>query len=487
MSDLPMGWEITTLENIGIWSSGGTPSRKHPEYYGGSIPWIKTGDLKDTYIESAEEFITEVGLKNSSAKIFPSGTLLIAMYGATIGKTGLLKIDAATNQACAALIAKGPTKKLIPFLWWFFICKIDEFKAIGQGGAQPNISQTLIKQFPIPLPPLNEQRRIVAKLDILFSHTRKAREELDRVPKLIQRYKQAVLSAACSGQLTEDWREENPDVEPAEELIKQIQKNREQKYQIEAFKLKEQGKNVPKLPEFKYVDASTDIPKNWVSISIESACLFIIDCLHSTPKFITEGEYCVDTTSIEPRKIIWSKVRKVSLEEFIERTNRMLPCNGDIIFSREGTIGTVVRIFDNPRFCLGQRMMMFRFSPLIMPEYAEIYLQSSFFTEQYKPLIIGTSSPHLNIGAIRKMHFCVPPLPEQQEIVRRVEQRFKAIEQMEAEYQKASKLLDRLEQATLSKAFRGELVPQDPNDIPASVLLEHILAEKQSKTTTKRK
>jgi type I restriction enzyme S subunit len=224
ISELPKGWAITTLGTLGIWSSGGTPSRKHLEYYGGSIPWVKTGDLQDSYVESTEEFLTDIGLENSSAKLFPAGTLLLAMYGATIGRTGLLKIDAATNQACAALIADELTKDLIPFLWWFLIHKTDEFKSIGQGGAQPNISQTLIKQFPIAIPPFNEQRRIVAKLDRLFAHSRRAREELGRVPGLCDRYKQAILAAAFRGDLTADWRKENLDIEPASELLKQAQK-----------------------------------------------------------------------------------------------------------------------------------------------------------------------------------------------------------------------------------------------------------------------
>ncbi|EKD10899.1 restriction endonuclease subunit S [Limnospira platensis] len=373
----------------------------------------------------------------------------------------------------------------------FYWLKHSEFlsyvESVSHGIQMPRLGTEAGLKAPLILAPLNEQRRIVAKLDRLFARSRCAREELGRVSGLVQRYKQAVLAAACSGRLTADWREENPNVESASELLERIQKERDQRYKEEILQLKIQRKSVPKLSKFKHLNSSRNIPKNWVSISIESACLFIIDCLHSTPKFISEGEYCVDTTSIEPRKIVWSKVRKVSKEEFVERTRRMLPSKGDIIFSREGTIGTVVRIANDPSFCLGQRMMMFRFSPLILPEYAELYLQSSIFIDQYKPLIIGTSSPHLNIGEIRKMSFSVPPLNEQKEIVKRVEKLFKVIDIIEQEHQKASKLLDRLEKATLSKAFRGELVPQDPNDEPAAVLLERIQAERQTQPKRKAK
>ena len=269
--DLPMGWVKTELGEIGEWSSGGTPSRKQPEYYGGSIPWVKTGDLNNSYIESVEEFITEDGLKNSSAKIFPSGTLLLAMYGATIGKTGVLRIEAATNQACGALIAEGFTRELIPFLRYFLIHKVDEFKSIGQGGAQPNISQTIIKQFAVSLPPLNEQRRIVDKLDRIGDRNRTARNELSHIPKLIARYKQAVLAAACSGKLTEDWREKNPNLETASELLKRI--------------------SIEKDSHPSVLEKPWSLPITWTWAKLKTLVSILGDGLHGTPKYVEDTKY----------------------------------------------------------------------------------------------------------------------------------------------------------------------------------------------------
>jgi type I restriction enzyme S subunit len=165
VSGLPNGWTTACLGDLGIWSSGGTPSRKNADYFGGDIPWVKTGDLKDSLVDEIDGTITERGLKNSSAKLLPAGTLLVAMYGATIGRTGVLKNPAATNQACAAFIPDVHNAELVPYLWWFLRASIDQLRALGQGGAQPNISQTLLKRFPVPVPPLPEQRRIVARLD----------------------------------------------------------------------------------------------------------------------------------------------------------------------------------------------------------------------------------------------------------------------------------------------------------------------------------
>lgn len=165
-------------------TSGGTPSRKKPEYYNeGKIPWIKTGDLKCKELFSSGEFINEKGLKNSSAKLFPPGTVLIALYGATIGACSILRIEAATNQACAALI---PNKKIDPvFLYYFLRHQKPKLIAAGVGGAQPNISGQIIKSTVIPLPPLPTQRRIAAILDQADALRRKDQELLAKYDELV--------------------------------------------------------------------------------------------------------------------------------------------------------------------------------------------------------------------------------------------------------------------------------------------------------------
>ena len=216
---LPDEWIETTLGKIGRWSSGGTPSRKESKYYGGSVPWVKTGNLTDGLIDKIDESITNLGVEKSSAKLFPQKTLLIAMYGATIGKLGILKEPSTTNQACGALIAEGITTDLIPYVFYYLLNSRENLRNIGKGGAQPNISQTVLKNYSIPLPPLKEQHRIVTKIETLTTHSRKAREALDAIPTLLDQFRQSVLAAAFRGDLTTDWREQNPDVETAEKLL----------------------------------------------------------------------------------------------------------------------------------------------------------------------------------------------------------------------------------------------------------------------------
>ena len=164
---LPQGWCLTDLGTIGIWQSGGTPSRLNKAYYGGNIPWLKTGDLNDGLILDIPESITEEAVANSSAKINPIGSVLIAMYGATIGKLGILTFPATTNQACCACIEFHGITQL--FLFYFLLSQRMMFISKGGGGAQPNISKEIIVNSTIALPPLAEQQRVVQKIEELFS------------------------------------------------------------------------------------------------------------------------------------------------------------------------------------------------------------------------------------------------------------------------------------------------------------------------------
>lgn len=156
-------WLIFKLGKICKTTSGGTPLKNKKEYYkDGTIPWIKSGEVAKGLIYSSQEKITESGLKNSSAKKFPKNTVLIAMYGATAGKVGLLKIEATTNQAICGIL---PNKKFIPeFLYMYLKNQTSNIARLSSGGAQMNISQTIIKNLKIPLPPLDEQRKIAAVL-----------------------------------------------------------------------------------------------------------------------------------------------------------------------------------------------------------------------------------------------------------------------------------------------------------------------------------
>ena len=174
---LPDSWCWTTLGSIGRWQSGATPSRLQKEYYGGEIPWLKTGDLNDGFIYEIPETITQKALEETSVKLNPTGSVLVAMYGATIGKIGILTFPATTNQACCACSDFYGIEQM--YLFYFLLSYKDYFIMLGGGGAQPNISKEKIIGTKIPLPPKAEQLRIVAKIEELFAVFDSIKESLE--------------------------------------------------------------------------------------------------------------------------------------------------------------------------------------------------------------------------------------------------------------------------------------------------------------------
>ena len=165
--ELPKGWEWSRLGTVGEWGAGGTPNRSNAKYFNGNIPWLKTGDLNDGYITNIPESITELALQETSVHINPTGAVLIAMYGATIGKLGILTFPATTNQACCACKAfQGIDNE---YLFYYLLSQRDYFINRGVGGAQSNISKEKIVATLIPIPPYNEQKRIIDSIKTLIA------------------------------------------------------------------------------------------------------------------------------------------------------------------------------------------------------------------------------------------------------------------------------------------------------------------------------
>ena len=175
--DIPHNWSWCRLGNIGDWAAGSTPSRSYPEYYNGTIPWLKTGDLNDGYITNIPESISEEALKNTSVRLNPSGSVLIAMYGATIGKLGILTFPATKNQACCACSPLDGINN--HYLFYYLLSQKDNFVYRSVGGAQPNISKEKIVTTLMPVPPYEEQRQILDKIDIFFDLIRDIEKSLN--------------------------------------------------------------------------------------------------------------------------------------------------------------------------------------------------------------------------------------------------------------------------------------------------------------------
>ena len=198
---LPDSWHQSKLGKVAKWGSGGTPKSGTKAFYGGEIPWAVIGDLTESWVSQTAQTITKAGLEKSSAKIIEPGTVMLAMYGASIGRTGIAAVKMATNQAIAFAV---PIEDVVDkqYLLKYIQSQKEIFVRAGQGGAQPNISQTVIKPWPIPVPPIAEQMKIVEILEEQFSRLDAALSSVRSVRVKAAQFSKSLLHAAFAGVLT---------------------------------------------------------------------------------------------------------------------------------------------------------------------------------------------------------------------------------------------------------------------------------------------
>ena len=220
--EIPESWAWVRLGDVGIWGAGATPSRAHPEFYDGTIPWLKTGDLTDTYITSVPENISQLALEKTSVRINPVGSVLIAMYGATIGKLGILTFPATTNQACCACAPLDGIEEL--YLFYFLMSQRAIFIKRAEGGAQSNISKEKIISTLIPIPPSIEQKQIIEKIESYELFLLTLNNSKIKLEEAICLCKSKILDLAIRGKLVP----QDESDEPASVLLEQIQVEKEE-------------------------------------------------------------------------------------------------------------------------------------------------------------------------------------------------------------------------------------------------------------------
>ncbi len=224
--EIPESWEWCKLGWIGDWGAGATPAKGNPDFYNnGTIPWLRTGELNNGFVYDSEIKVTPRALEKCSLRMCEVGDVLIAMYGATIGKVAIAGIKLTTNQACCACTPYHVYNK---YLLYYLMASKKTFTEMGEGGAQPNISREKIVAFPFALPPLTEQHRIVAKIEELLPKVEeygKAQDALNKLnAELPERLKKSILQEAILGRLVP----QDPNDEPASVLLAKIRKEKEQ-------------------------------------------------------------------------------------------------------------------------------------------------------------------------------------------------------------------------------------------------------------------
>lgn len=431
MSELPEGWSRCQVgDYVRLKNGFAFKSNDYVKPDQDTVPVIRISDLNGKFSSSLNSVHIPKSKTVDGFEI-KTGDLLIAMSGATTGKVGVYigEEPACQNQRVGNLKLVSDKHGYLSFRNYLISNLSERILKAAYGGAQPNISSKAVEELLILLPPLNEQKRIADKLDRLLTRVDTCRERCDRIPLILKRFRQSVLAAATSGELTEDWRD---------------------------------AQNITEITRTVFL---RDVALNFsYGTSAKSSSVGSVPVLRMG--------------NIQNSKLDWNDLVFTSNVDEIKKYKLR---SGDVLFNRTNSpelVGkTAVYKDERPAIYAGY-LIRVQCNTNLLPDYLNYCLNSPAGRDCcWRVKSDGVSQSNINAKKLAEFEFQLPPILEHQEIVRRVEKLFAFADRLEARYKTARAQVDRLTPALLEKAFQGELVPQDPNDEPASVLLERIRSE----------
>jgi type I restriction enzyme, S subunit len=430
VSDLPEGWVNTNGDHLFTQIiGGGTPSKSNASFFQGDIPFMTVKDLKERFPSDTIDHISLEAIEYSSTTVVPADTLIVATR-MSLGKIVRPLVQTAINQDLKALfVAEGIDKTFVEY-WWR--CNSNLIQDLGTGTTVKGIRLEDIRSLPIVLPPLKEQKRIAYKLDRLLSRVDACRDRLDRIPFILDRFRQSVLLLAMSGELTAEWREISHE--------------------------------------------STE----WQNVMLSEICSSIVDGTHQAPPQTESGIPFITIAAINDGRLhIEKATRFVSSLYFEQLQPSRKPVIGDILFSVTGSIAIPALVDVDEPFIFQRHIAILKpDSSRIVSKFLFYVLNSENIKRQSQAVATGTAQKTISISRLRAFEIDLPSIEEQIEVVRLIESLFAYVERIEDSYKRACTQVEQLTPTLLNMAFRGELVSQDPNDEPASVLLERIRVEK---------
>jgi type I restriction enzyme, S subunit len=478
VSELPSGWTQAKIAELiavdGLFSDGDWVESKDQDPRG-SIRLLQLADIGDgKFLNKSNRFVNEIKFVDLRCTEVLEGDVLVARMPDPLGRACLLP---KMQQRCitvvdVALLRPG-SASVVP-TWLMHIINAPEVRGtielLSSGTTRRRISRNNLSQIELPIPPFNEQKRISDKLDQLLAAVDSCKSRLDTIPGIIKRFRQSVLAAATSGELTADWREAK------------------QPLQTSPYQGRLQVKSLPPVKGglrgvgFK----SVKNPCEWSEVVLEDVTDKITDGEHLTPIRSSSGRYLLSARNVLNGRIDLQNVDYVDESEFERIRKRCNPMIGDVLLSCSGSVGRAALVDADDCYVMVRSAAMIRpIQDNLLPSFLMYGLQSPAMQLQILEKSSATAQSNIFLGSIKSLELSLPSIPEQQEIVRRVEALFAVANRLEARYQAARAQVDQLTPSLLAKAFRGELVPQDPNDEPAEKLLERIRSAQAKSGTVK--
>jgi len=495
--DRRIAWAEVQLLDIAHLSTGNTPSKKVPGYYGGDIPFVKPPELRDRKINLAPETLSEQGCEN--ARLLPENAVLVSCIG-NLGKTGIAGTKVAFNQQINAIEAfSGIDPRFV-----FYQAQSQDFKnQLEQRASATTISIVNKGNFStikVWIPPTNEQHRIVAKIEELFSELDKGIESLKTAREQLKVYRQALLKHAFEGKLTEQWRKDNADkLETADQLLERIKQEREARYQqqLEDWKAAvkqwevdgKEGTKPAKPRAAKKLERPSsseskgyeNIPDSWclAKIGDVSSVGTGVTPLKSRSDYYDNGDVPWVTSGALNSSLVSEASGYVTELAFAETNLRLYPKHTLLMamYGEGKTRGKCSELLIPATTNQAIAAMVQCGIEEDTRPYLKWFLMKNYIDIRRKSS--GGVQPNLNLGIVENTVFPLCSTGEMEVIVNELETNLSVIDDNEKTIVDQLLKSEALRQSILKKAFSGQLVPQDPDDEPASVLLDRIAKEKE--------
>ena len=478
VNNLPIGWVETDVSSICDVIGGGTPSTRKHEYWNGPIPWISSADIYAINDIRPRRSISADALRNSAANLVPGGSIVVVTR-VGLGKVALVKEELSFSQDSQGLVFDNECIYDL-YLAYYLSEAVQVFKYEARGTTISGVTKKQLRELPVLLPPLAEQRRIVAAIEQQLTRLDAAVTALKRVQVNLQRYRASVLKTACAGTLVPTEaalaRAEGRDYEHADRLLARILVERRARW---AAQPKRRGRY--KEPTPPDTSALPELPEGWVWTSLSSIGEVRLGRQRS-PKRATGPNM---RPYLRAANVTWagvdlSDVKEMDFDSNEFETYRLLP--GDILLAEASGSADEV---GKPAIwggqidgcCFQNTLIRVRLCPEIVL-YLYYHLLFDARSGALGRAARGVGIHHLGARRAESWTIALPPLAEQRRIVAEVERRLSVIQQAETAVEASLKRAERLRQSILKRAFSGQLVPQDPNDEPAAVLLTRIQAER---------
>ena len=455
---LPHGWSLATISNLvgkeGVFVDGDWVESKDQDP-DGDVRLIQLADIGDgEYRNKSARFLTHEKAIQLGCTFLEKGDVLIARMPDPLGRACLFPGDQKKSVTVIDVAVVRPAADEFDTRWLMYFVNAPAFRSVvasmQSGSTRKRISRGNLAKIALPVPPLDQQKRIVAEIEKQFSRLDEAVANLKRVKANLKRYKAAVLKAAVEGRLVETEaelaRREGRSYETGAQLLQRILETRRSQWQ---------GKGKYKEPAAPDTANLPQLPEGWVWASVDSVCEQIVDCPHSTARFKPEGYPCIDTTWMTAEGLVIERARYVDEATYQERIVRLEPQPADIVFAREGTIGTAISVPERMKPCLGQRVMLLRPSMYFLGSLLRHTLHSEIVKSQYRAQALGSTVPHINVGDVKAFRIPVPPQAEQHRIVAEIDQCLSIALETDARVDANLKRAERLRQATLMREFSG--------------------------------